>query len=68
VGVGFKTLILAAWEPVLWQKSSDNDVEISTLTMPFELQKITSYMKCQFSIIYLELEPLEYCLENFPLC
>jgi hypothetical protein len=34
VGVGFKTLILAAWKSVFCQQSSDEDVELSAPPAP----------------------------------
>jgi hypothetical protein len=34
VGVGFKTLILAAWELVFFQQPSDEDVELSIPPVP----------------------------------
>jgi hypothetical protein len=35
MGVGFKTLILAAWEPVFHWQPSDEDMELSAPSVPF---------------------------------
>ena len=34
VGVGFNTLVLATWEPVFHQQTSDEDVELSAPPAP----------------------------------